>query len=84
MQKEIIGVVGMSCGSCVDSVSRELRAVPGVKNINVSLTLGSAAVEYDERSTSVDQLALAIERAGYSTMTASAAPKPSGGECCCS
>lgn len=83
MQKEVLGVVGMTCGSCVDSVSRELRAVPGVKNVNVSLTLGSAAVEYDEHSTSANQLVLAIERAGYSTMAASTDPKLGSRKCCC-
>ncbi|MGH8715082.1 MAG: heavy-metal-associated domain-containing protein [Casimicrobiaceae bacterium] len=58
-------VEGMSCGGCVASVTRVLRAVPGVSDATVSLQAGTAQVTFDEAHTSTAALRTAIEGAGY-------------------
>jgi copper chaperone len=65
MQTEIIKVSGMTCGGCIEIVTRALVAVDGVHNVNVSLANGEAKVDFDENMTSIDKLELAIAQAGY-------------------
>ena len=60
MQTETLKVTGMTCSSCVDVVTRELVAVDGVHNVNVSLANGEVKVDFDESMTSTDKLELAV------------------------
>lgn len=84
MQTETLKVTGMTCGGCVDVVTRALVAVDGVHNVNVSLANKEAKVDFDENMTSIDALELAIEKAGYgvATMTGNV-PKTEGKSGCC-
>jgi len=65
MQTDILKVTGMTCGGCTSSVTRVLRGVPGVTNVAVSLSAGSATVEYDEQRATREQLASAVVGAGF-------------------
>jgi copper chaperone CopZ len=65
MQTEHIIVTGMTCGGCVNSLTRALKAVAGVGDVNVTLATGEASVQYDENLTSSEQLRSAVENAGY-------------------
>jgi copper chaperone len=65
MQTEHLMVTGMTCGGCTSKVSRALHAVSGVDGVKVTLASGDATVRFNERLTSVDQLKLAVEKAGY-------------------
>lgn len=65
MQTELLKVTGMTCGGCVNSLTRVLKAVAGVGKIEVLLATGETSVEYDEHLTSAEQLELAIKDAGY-------------------
>jgi copper chaperone len=58
-------VQGMTCGGCVASVTRVLKAVPGVSDVAVSLTPGTAKVTYDPAKTAAPALRSAVEDAGY-------------------
>lgn len=60
-------VTGMSCASCVRHVENALKAVPGVDDVAVNLSAGSAAVSYNGELTGVDALIGAVEHAGYGT-----------------
>jgi len=86
MQTEHLSIDGMNCSGCVNSVSQALRAIRGVRRVNVSLTLRSAAVQFDERLTSADELVQAVERAGYgrSEGDTGTGHAPHGRHCCCS
>lgn len=66
MQTEHIIVTGMTCGGCVNSLTRALKAVAGVGDVNVTLATGETSVQYDENLTSPEQLRSAVENAGYS------------------
>ena len=63
--KQEFTVSGMSCGGCVNSVTRAVSRLPGVRAVNVSLEQKVARVEYD--GTAIDSTAIiaAIEAAGF-------------------
>ena len=56
-------ISGMSCGGCVNSVTRVLRAVPGIEPLHVEV--GQAKVRIDPSQASTDAAKRAIERAGF-------------------
>ncbi len=57
-------VVGMTCQSCVVRVTKHLRAVPGVRDVRVSVRRGQARVR-TRRGVSRAQLVAAVRSAGY-------------------
>jgi copper chaperone len=65
METARIDVGGMTCAGCVASVTRVLKAVPGVGDVSVALNPGTATVVYDAARTDVPALKAAIEDAGY-------------------
>jgi copper chaperone CopZ len=65
MQTEHLIVTGMTCGGCVNSLTRALKAIAGVGDVNVTLATGETSVQYDENLTSPEQLRSAVENAGY-------------------
>jgi copper chaperone CopZ len=83
MKTEILKVAGMTCGGCASNVTHALKAVSGVREVEVSLSAGEATVQYDERVTSTEQLKLAVKGAGYGVDAISTAQKHQGKGCCC-
>ena len=83
MQTELLKVTGMTCGGCTSSVTHALRAVTGVGDVNVSLSAGKAAVQYDERLTSPEQLKSAVKGAGYGVDAVDPNQKFKVRGCCC-
>ena len=65
METVTLKVDGMTCGGCVASVTRVLKATPGVGDAVVRLDTRSATVTFDPARTSVPALTSAIEDAGY-------------------
>ena len=65
MATTVLKVKGMSCGGCVKSVTGVLSALPGVSRAEVSLEKGEAVVDYDADSVTREQLAVAIDDAGF-------------------
>lgn len=83
MQTELLKITGMTCGGCVSSVTKALKAVSGVSEAKVSLSAGEATVQFDEGMTSPDRLKSAVLEAGYGVnATNSAAGTKSKGGCC--
>ncbi len=58
-------VKGMTCGGCVNSVTKALKAVHGVHAADVSLEKQQAVVTFAEEEASVADLKQAVEDAGY-------------------
>ena len=58
-------VKGMTCGGCVNSVTKALKAVRGVQAADVSLEKQQAVVTFAEGEASVADLKQAVEDAGY-------------------
>ncbi len=58
-------VVGMTCGHCVNAVTEEVSAVPGVTTVDVDLASGGLTVTSTE-PVDDDAVRAAVEEAGYS------------------
>jgi copper chaperone len=65
METVSFDVKGMSCQGCVASVTRVLKAVPGVSDVTVTLQPGRAQVAFDAGRSITTALRAAIEDAGY-------------------
>lgn len=61
--------LGMHCASCQRSIEGQLRAVGGVRQIDVKLSGQSATVIFDPNETTIEALQSAIEEAGYTPLS---------------
>jgi copper chaperone len=68
MERVELTIEGMSCEHCVRAVRGRLERTPGVKVDDVQV--GSATIEYDPATTSVDDLEEAIADEGYTAFVA--------------
>ena len=64
MKEKKIKVDGMHCEHCVANVTKALEALPGVRNVAVSLEDGMATLEAGMVA-SDDKLVAAVEGAGF-------------------
>ena len=64
-KKELL-VTGMSCGGCVNMVTKALKMQPGVEEVEVDLQSGHATVSGTELN--AEGLVAAVERIGYKAM----------------
>ena len=55
-------IQGMSCGGCVNSLTRVLKSVPGIEPLKIEV--GKAQLRLDERATS-QTVKDAVARAGF-------------------
>jgi copper chaperone len=65
--KVVIKIEGMTCGHCVMSVSRALKRVVGVADVNISLGEKQAVVVHT--GADPDALKEAVENAGYDVVS---------------
>ena len=70
METVTLNVDGMSCGGCIASVMRVLKATPGVGDAVVELAAKRATVTFDPARTSAAALKAAIDGAGYAASDA--------------
>ena len=62
MSDKTYTIKGMSCGGCVNSLTRVLTSVPGIEPIKIEV--GKARLRLDERATS-QTVKDAVARAGF-------------------
>ncbi|MFI7425941.1 heavy-metal-associated domain-containing protein [Micromonospora sp. NPDC049836] len=62
-------VQGMTCGHCVNSVSTEVSAIPGVTDVQVDLATGRVTVS-SESPLDPDAVRAAVDEAGYDLVPA--------------
>jgi copper chaperone len=60
-----IKVTGMSCGHCVQAVTKATTALPGVKSAEVSLEKATATVTYNPKKVTLDTIKAAIIEEGF-------------------
>ena len=65
MQTRKLSIGGMSCGHCVQTLTKALSGLPGVEDVNVSLEKKSATVRFDEGMLNSERIAQAIVEVGY-------------------
>ena len=56
---------GMSCAACANSIESAIKQVPGVREVQVNFAAELASVEYDQGSTSLENIQAAVADAGY-------------------
>ena len=76
-QSATLALEGLHCASCVTRVESALGELPGVVSAAVNLTTGEARVEFEPASATVDDLVVAVDRAGYKARPAAGAPEDS-------
>jgi len=62
---EKFAITGMSCAACSARVDRTVRALKGVKEVNVNLLTNSMVISYDEKLLTREKIAKEIAKAGY-------------------
>jgi copper chaperone len=61
-----VDIVGMSCGMCIESITKELKGTQKVENVSVSLEEKKARFdEMADRKISDAEIRSAIKKAGY-------------------
>jgi copper chaperone CopZ len=69
-------VAGMTCGSCVNRITRAVRRLDGVTKVSVDLRGETATVRRDPALVSNAALAAAVADAGYTAHLAAAVVVP--------
>ncbi len=64
MTSERFQVPDVSCQHCVNAITREVSAIPGVQDVQVALDSKTVTVEHSEQ-VSTDAIIAAIVEAGY-------------------
>ena len=65
VQTLTLPLAGMTCASCVARVEKVLQRVDGVGSVVVNLASERVTMSFDQNTTNLNQLALAVENAGY-------------------
>ncbi|RZU53191.1 copper chaperone CopZ [Krasilnikovia cinnamomea] len=64
METKTYTVAGMTCSHCVNSVSSEIKQIPGVTEVQVDLASGAVTVTSNEPVNDA-AVAAAVDEAGY-------------------
>jgi copper chaperone len=65
MKTTELRVEGMSCGSCINHIDRALRALSGVRQVEVNLRDATVRVAHDPDAVDVAALIAGIAAEGY-------------------
>lgn len=65
MSQATLQVIGMTCGHCVETVSKAVSALNGVNKVDVSLEQKQVKVDFDEGQTALAEIKAKIVDAGY-------------------
>ena len=65
MEKLTLKVEGMGCEHCVNTITKALKALPGMSSVAVDLKAKTVTVECDTAQCSREKIAREIEDAGY-------------------
>lgn len=63
--KQKFNVTGMTCSACSAHVEKSVRAVKGVKDVNVNLLQNTMSVEFDDNLSQTDDIIKAVSDGGY-------------------
>ncbi len=64
MTKKIYSIRGMHCASCAVDIEKEIKKVPGVKDVVVNFVNEEATIDFDDKKIKKDQLEKAVKRVG--------------------
>ncbi len=67
IEKLSLPVVGLHCTSCVNTIEKEIKRLPGIKVAHVNYATETALVEFKSGETNTEEIIGAIKKAGYKT-----------------
>lgn len=70
LETRIINIEGMTCGGCVKSVHSAVTPLEGVQSVDVNLEDNLATVTFDAANVTAEEIAQAIEDAGFDATVA--------------
>lgn len=65
-----LSVYGMTCASCVSTIEKGLRALPGISDCSIALATERANVVYDDKQIGVRDIVERIEEMGFDAVVA--------------
>ena len=65
MAHEAIQVEGMTCGHCVETVTKAVNSLQGISQVSVSLEDKRVTVDFDDAKTNVQEIASKIKEVGF-------------------
>ena len=69
MATQALNIEGMTCASCVQSVEKATKKLPGVQEANVNLATEKMNIRFDENVVSIQDIQAAVDEAGYKALT---------------
>ena len=65
LETKTIGIAGMTCDKCVQTIEHAFRGKRGVRKVKVDRAAATATITYDERQTNLPELHDVLLRSGY-------------------
>ena len=65
MIESTVNIEGMTCGHCVETVTKALNGLSGISGVSVSLEEKLARVSYNEAEIALPEIKKAVEDAGF-------------------
>ena len=65
MTQETLHVEGMTCGHCVETVTKAVSSLSGVDKVDVDLEKKEVKVDFDDSKTGVSDIKAKIADVGY-------------------
>ncbi len=65
MAESTVNITGMTCGHCVETVTKALEGLSGVNKASVSLEDQNAQISYDEGTIGIPEISKAVTEAGF-------------------
>lgn len=65
MKDKKYDIEGMTCASCVANVTKAVKKLDGVSDVNVNLMTNSMKVQYDDEKVSDEEIISSVEKIGY-------------------
>jgi copper chaperone len=64
-ETQVLGIEGMTCDNCVKTLTKALKRVNGVKDVEVERESARAAITFDTTKTDIAAIHEAILQSGY-------------------
>jgi len=69
MTKKTFAIEGMTCASCVQTVEKATKKLPGVQESSVNLATEKLNISFDDNIVSVSDIQAAVDKSGYKALT---------------
>ncbi|HAB54027.1 MAG TPA: heavy metal translocating P-type ATPase, partial [Ignavibacteriales bacterium] len=67
IEKLSLPINGLHCTSCVNTIEKEIKKLPGIKVAHVNYATETAHIEFKSGETTTEEIISAIKNAGYQT-----------------